>query len=248
MKRLIVFLILFTIYGNLWARDFSLSTGAGGLMGGLFTRYTLKADGKKAGLPMKVDAGQDTTQLNYGGLVFFDATYAELCITIQNGINKWTQNLDIEGLEGSKPSTGDGWETMMGFAILGKYPFNLGSRLTVFPLLGMEYQISLRQLRTQPDGWVYDRSDGIRERDKDKNAFELSDWNSFFLDVGGGADFDITENIFIRGEFIYSFRLMTNYEKKNLEATKAMTGDNSPSMGGLTSGPSLRVCAGYRFF
>ena len=246
MKRFVIFLVLLAIYGNLWARDISLSAGAGSLMGGLFTRYTLEADGTKRGGTIKLDAGQEMNQLNYGAFVFFDATFAQLSISLQRGLSKWEQTFDI-GLENNEPSTGDGWETMVGITFIGKYPYRLGSNFSAFPLVGIEYQISFVQLRTQPDGWIYDRTDGMRERDKNGKAYELSDWNSFFVAVGGGADFGITEKIYVRGEFIYSFRLMTSYEKKNLEFIKAVTGDNSPSMGGLTSGPSLRVCAGYRF-
>ena len=234
--------------GNLWAADFSLSAGAGGLIGGLFTRYTLKADGAIDGNPMKVDAGQDMNQFNYGGLVFFDATYGEFSLSIQNGINNWQQILDIGGLESNTPTKGNGWESMLGFSLLGKYPFRLGERFTLFPLMGMEYQAALVQERTQPDGYIYDRSDGLREKDKDGNAYKLSDWNSLFVNVGCGADFAIRGKFFVRGEILYSFRLMTSYETKNLEYMKVMTGDNDPKLTGLTSGPSFRLSAGYRFW
>ena len=247
-KTALLPVLLIIICANLWARDLHLSAGAGGLSGLLLTRYNLRANGNVGGIPIKVDAGQDMNQFNYGGVIFADATYAEFSVFIQNGINNWKQILDIDGLDNNKPSTGDGWESMVGFSLLGKYPFRLSRKFTVYPLLGMEYQATLVQERTQSDGWVYDRSDGLREKDKNGNAYKLSDWNSFFVDVGGGADFVITGRIFIRGEFIYSFRLMTSYETKNLDYMKAMTGDNDPKMGGLTSGPTVRICAGYRIF
>ena len=248
MKKTSGFLFLVTVLcGNLWAADFSLSAGAGSLIGGLFTRYTLEADGVSNGNPMKVDAVQDMDQFNYGGLVFFDAAYGEFNITIQNGINHWQQILDIGGLESNTPSRGNGWESMLGFAILGKYPFHLRELLTLFPILGMEYQVALIQERTQPDGYIYDRSDGLREKDKDGNAYSISDWNSFFVNVGCGADFPDKGRFFVRGEVLYSIRLMTGYETKNLEYMKAMTGDNAPKLYGITSGPALRLCAGYRF-
>ena len=247
MKKVLFFPVFFILCTNLWAVNFSMSAGAGGLIGGLFTRYNLKADGIKDGNPVKVDAGQDMNQLSFGGLLFFDATYGELSISMQRGNNNWKQILDIAGIESNKPSTGKGWETMLGFTVLGKYPFHIGERLTLFPLLGIEYQITLVQERTQPDGWVYSRDNGVWERDKDGNAYKLSDWNSLFVDIGGGADFFITESIFIRGEFLYSIRLKTSYEKKNIEYMKAMSGDSDPKLTGLTSGPSLRLSAGYRF-
>ena len=226
--------------GSLWAKNFSISAGTGGFMSGLFTRYNLEANGS-----IKIDAGQNQNQFSYGALLFFDATYGELGISIQNGKNKWTQILDING--SSAPDTGDGWETMLSFSLLGKYPLRLGSRFAFFPLLGMEFQISLVQKRTISDGYVYERDDGLRERDKDGNAYKLTDWNSFFVELGCGADFEIMKRIYLRGEFLYVFRLMTSYERKNLELIKAYSGDKDPSMGGLTSGPVLRLSAGYRF-
>ena len=246
MKKTLSLLFLLTAFcGNLWAIDFSF--GAGGLIGGLFSRYNLKADGVSNGNPMKVDAGQEMDQFNYGGLVFFDAVYGEFSIALQNGINNWRQILDVDGLESNTPAKGDGWESMLDFSVLGKYPFRLREKVTFFPLLGMEYQIALVQERTQPDGHIYDRTDGLREQDKDGNAYKLSDWNSFFINAGCGADFAIKGNFFIRCEILYSVRLMTSYETKNLEYMKAMTGDNDPRMSGLTSGPALRLCAAYRF-
>ena len=249
MKKAFGFLFLVIVLcGNLLAADFSFSAGAGGLIGGLFTRYTLRADGVSNGNPMKVDAVQDMNQLNYGGLVFFDAVYGEFSITLQNGINNWQQILDIGGLESNTPAKGDGWESMLGFALLGKYPFHPREWFALFPLLGVEYQVALVQERTQPDGYIYNRNDGLREKDKDGNAYALSDWNSFFINIGCGADFAIKGNFFVRGEILYSLRLMTNYEMKNLEYMKVMTGDNDPKLSGFTSGPSLRLSAGYRFW
>jgi len=249
MKKTLFFLFLAGAFcWNLWAADFTLNAGVGGLIGGLFTRYNLKADGVIDGNRIKVDAGQDMDQFNYGGLVFFDATYVEFSITIQNGINNWQQIMDIDGLESNTPAKGDGWESMLGFSLLGKYPFRMGERFTLFPLLGVEYQVALVQQRTQPDGYIYDRTDGLREQDKDGNAYKLSDWNSFFINIGCGADFALKGNFFVRGEILYSFRLMTSYETKNLEYMKAMTGDKDPKLTGLTSGPTLRLSAGYRFW
>ena len=247
MKKTLIFLVFaITLCGNLYALDFSV--GAGGLIGGVFTRYSLKADGMKDGSRFKVDAGQDMNQFNYGGLVFFDATYMELSIIIQNGVNNWRQILDVYGLESNTPAKGDGWESMLGFSFMGKYPFRLMERFTLFPLLGVDYQVALVQQRTQPDGYIYDRNDGLREQDKDGKALKLSDWNTFFVNVGCGADFAFARNFFVRGEILYSFRLMTSYETKNLAYMKAMTGDNNPKLSGLTSGPSLRLSAGYRFW
>ena len=248
MKRRICAIALVLAGAAAFGGEFSLSAGAGGLLGGFFTRYTLSADGTKDGDRIKIDAGQESDQFNYGFFAFFDATYGVFGVFYQNGANTYKETFEVLGVDDTgPPSTGKGWETVLGFSLLGRYPFSLNERLTVFPLLGVEYRIVLIQTRTQPDGWVYDRADGLRERDKDGNAYRLKDWNSMWVDLGGGADFTLAGNFFIRGELLYGFRLMTPYEVKNLDMMKSMAGDPHPKLGGLTSGPSIRLCAGYRF-
>jgi opacity protein-like surface antigen len=136
---------------------------------------------------------------------------------------------------------------MLSFSLLGKYPFTLSDRFTLFPLLGVEYQVALTEKRKQENGVIYDRTDGT-EPDKDGNAFNASAWNSFWIDVGVGADFAILRDFFVRGELLYGFRLKTPYEADRLVLAKDQFNDSSPDYSGLTSGPSLRVSAGYRFW
>jgi len=230
-----------------FGEGFSLSVGAGGILGGVFTRYTLRADGVVADERVRVDADQHMNQFDYGFFAFIDATYGTLSVFFQNGVNSFREPILIHDFAGIERS-GQGWETVLGISLMGRWPFRLNERLSVFPMLGMDHHISLSQRRTQADGFIYDRTDGIREQDADGNAFRLSDFNSFWVNLGGGMDFDIRDNFFVRSELLYGFRLMTRYERKNLDMMRAMTGDPSPSLGGLTSGPSIRLSAGWRFF
>jgi len=249
MKKLICsMLLIITGITAVNAGEFDLSAGAGGLLGGFFTRYTLAADGMVDGDRIKIDAIQKMNQLNYGFFAFFDATYGVFSVYYQNGVNNWEESFDIDGLDNSSASSGQGWDSYIGLSLMGKYPFKINERVAIFPMMGIDYQISLKQRRTQPNGWVYDRDDGYREKDKDGNAYKLEDWNSLWINLGGGMDFMLVNNFFIRSELLYSFRLMTPYEIKNLEMMKSMAGDPNPKLGGLTSGPSLRLSAGYRFF
>ena len=246
-KRICLAILMLAGAAAVFGADFSLSAGAGGLAGGFFTRYMLKADGTVDGNRVKINAGQEMDQFNYGLFAFFDASYGEFSVSFQNGANTFKEPVDIAEL-GSADRSGKGWEPVLGLSLLGKYPFNLNERFTVFPMLGVNYQICLDQARTMPAGNVYDRTNGLHEKDKDGNAYKLSDWNSFWIDLGGGVDFALASGFFLRGELLYGFRLMTPYEIKNLEMMKSMTGDPNPKLGGLTSGPSIRLSAGYRFF
>jgi len=247
-KQICIIFLLFTIKISVFASDFSLSAGAGGLLGGFFTRYTLTADGIIEDTRIIIDSAQEVNQFNYGFFAFFDATYGTISILYQKGTNTYRETADISVLTNSTDQRGKGWDSVLGFSLLGKYPFNLNRQISIFPLLGIEYQISLTQKRTQPDGWVYDRTDGLREQDKDGNAYLIEDWNSIWINIGGGMDFKLPGNFFIRGDLLYGFRLMTSYETKNLDMMKTMAGDPNPKLGGLTSGPSIRISAGYRFF
>jgi opacity protein-like surface antigen len=152
-------------------------------------------------------------------------------------------------LESDDPglNIGKGWETMLGFSVLGKYPFALKKTFLLFPLAGIEYQVSLIQQRTlSGDGRRYDRAGGLYELNKDGKALNLSDWNSLLIKVGVGADFMLKPWLFIRGEFLYSFRLMTDYERDGLAQMKGTV--PNPKLSGLSSGPNLRIGVGWRFF
>lgn len=244
-----VFLVLLIAVGTITAfgGEFYLSAGAGCLSGAFFTRYTLSASGVVQAAPIKIEASQETNQVNYGFFAFIDATYALLSVFYQNGLYTYTETADISAFSNNILQSGKGRESVVGISLLGKYPFTINERLIVFPLLGMDYQISLIQKRTQPDGFMYNRTDGLREQDKDGNAYRLDDWNSLWVNIGGGLDYILTGNFFLRGELLYGFRLMTPYETKNLDLMKSQANDPKPKLGGLTSGPSLRLCAGYCF-
>ena len=244
MKKHIGIIILALTAATAFGADFSFSAGAGGILNGIFTRYTLSADGVKDGNRIKINAGQEMNQLNYGYFIFFDATYGVFGVFHQGGRNKWHEPVSFSDTESSEMD-GDGWESVLGLSLLGKYPFALAKKLIVFPMLGMDFEICLKQQRTDDIKRVYDRP--VRDTDKDGNPLLLSDWNSFMVKVGGGLDFMLFSNIFLRSEFLYSFRLMTSYERKNLDMIKSISGDSKPKLGGLTSGPSVRISAGYRF-
>ena len=246
--------------GTAWSMDFSMSAGGGGFIGGHFTRYTLRADGKVDDTsqtpPVKVDANitseQSVDQLNMGGFLFFDAAWAELNIGILAGPYQYAESMYAENsgtvVFGKKdPETGTGRETMLSLSLLGKYPFELNRQLTVFPLLGLDYQIAIQEVR-QVDGFkLYDRTQK-RETDSNGGRYQLSAWNSLFIVVGGGLDFNFYSPFFLRTELLYSIRLQTPWEIDNLKKVKDMVAAPNPTLSGLSSGPTLKLCVGWRFY
>jgi len=235
--------------------EFTLSGGGGFLLGGLFSDYIIDADENNSlGGHTWLKMTQEMQQFNFGGFVFFDATYGELAITVQHGINAYKEEVDARVTPTGDTITareGTGSETMLGFTLLGKYPFHINERLLIYPLAGVEYQIALVEKRTPDGGNESNRTDGDTEFPGD---FSLSMWNSFFIKIGAGTDFYFHFPWFFKAEFLYSFRLMTPYENEALEYIKRDFGISepklfaSPGMRGLTHGPELRLAVGYRFW
>jgi hypothetical protein len=254
MKKFTTLLIVtFTLTAMLPAADFAITTGAGAHIGGLFTRYKLTADGKIEGEPVNVSAAQEMNQINFGGFLFVDGTWAVFSLGIQGGLNNYNETMVAEIPSSDNlviPSTGKGSEVMLNFTLLGKYPFPLkgNERITLFPMAGLEYQIALMEAR-QPEGRQrYDRTDKRKgENDVNGSTYTLPAWNSLFVIIGGGMDYRLTSSLYLRPELLYSFRLQTPYEVDALEKAKKALNAPNPKLGGLTSGPTLRIAAGWRF-
>ncbi len=224
---------------RIFAADFSLSAGGGGILGYTFTRYTLEMENNKGSQKQSMD------RFDYGGFLFFDAAYAELSVILQGGSNSWAENMNTLPID----NTGTGTEMSLGFSLLGKYPFTINEKLTWFPLVGIEYHIALVQKRQYNGEKEYDRTDGIKEEDLDKNydPYPLSAWNSLWINIGAGLDCLLTDSFFLRSEVLFGFRLQTQYETGVLEMNKQMFDLENPQMGGLTGSPTIKLALGYRF-
>jgi len=226
---------------GIFAADFSISVGGGGLLGYTFTRYTLKDE--------NINSTQSMDRLDYAGFLFIDAVYAEFSVMIQSGKNSYKENM-IYSADSISDTQGTGTETSLGLSLLGKYPFAINKTFTWFPMFGVEYQIALIQRRQPSGSFVYDRSKGQlpEDRDKDDKPYPLSAWNSFWIDVGAGLDYYITSRLFLRSELLFGFRLPTSYELGALEVLKNPPMNvKNPSLAGLTGGPELKLGIGYHF-
>jgi hypothetical protein len=219
-------------------------------MGGLFTRYGLRADGT-LGIPVDVKVDQNIDQFNYGGFFFVDAAWVELSIGLQGGRNTYRELTSAVSGDMSllnRNGTGAGQELMLSLGLLGKYPFRLNGQLTIFPLAGLEYQIALREYRKPDKFKEYDRTNGVWETNINGKAHTLSVWNSLFVTVGGGLDFAFYPRLFLRTELLCGFRLQTFYELDGLEQVKTLVNAPNPKLGGLTTNPAVKISLGWRFF
>jgi hypothetical protein len=251
INKIILAALLVTLPGmTVLGADISLNAGGGLLAGGLFTRYTLNAEGNLV-VPIDVVSTQRMDQVNYGAFLFVDAVWAELSLTFRGGNNVWREWYSAKLKDGTvladQPNRGTGMEGMIGLSLLGKYPFPLNKKLSIFPLVGLEYQIALWEYRDPEIGPRYKRTNRTWEKNSNDDAYSLSAWNSLFIGFGAGMDLDLPSRLFLRTELLYGFRLQTPYELDALEMVKKKADAPDPKLRGLTSGPTLRIALGWRF-
>jgi len=80
--------------------------------------------------------------------------------------------------------------------LLGKFPVELSPRITVFPLAGIAYRVIL-------SGSLYAPTLG---------ADNPSHASALWFRLGGGMDFSLNENMFLRGAVSYGLRLRSRWE------------------------------------
>ncbi|MDR1148219.1 MAG: outer membrane beta-barrel protein [Spirochaetaceae bacterium] len=213
-KSLAVFIIAALAASGIFAQEqeqpkgFSLSAGAGALIGGDFGGG-VKATGSEFKTPY----------FGGGGFLFFDATYAELSFGILGGGGKWggddTENATI---------------TNLNIGLLGKYPFAINEKLSVFPLLGIDYQITVS---AKIDGEEY-------KHDGDDSP---GDFSALWFKLGGGLDYDITSNLYLRGELLYGLRLANKAENDMKDGIP----DGADPKTRLGHGLNVKIAVGYKF-
>jgi hypothetical protein len=160
--------------------------------------------------------GGDITATGVGGFAFFDATFVEVDLGFSGG------GLDGGGLDGGYDNGSYG---AMDISLLGKYPFDVGP-VTLFPLLGIDWKIALA---------VKDR-DG-RQHFSDSEVRKLG---ALWFQFGGGLDFSLNRNLYLRGEFLYGLRVRNELEKDAMD-------NNSRLDYKLGHGPTIKAAVGYRF-
>ena len=127
----------------------------------------------------------------------------------------------------------------LGFSLLGKYPLNMG-RVTVFPLLGINYNLVL-SMKDKDGTSIEDSGSG----------YEASDFSQFGILAGGGLDFPLSGALFFRAEAFFELRFASKVmdDVKTKMATLitmmmpgAVTIDTTLGMG-----PRFKIGLGYKF-
>jgi hypothetical protein len=122
--------------------------------------------------------------------------------------------------------------------VLGKFPFAVGQKLSVFSLLSIGYRIML----------------SVKDEDENKPTANMSggeadagNFSGLWLKFGGGLDVSFTNKLYLRGEMLYVLRLTANdFENGWYDYVKERmpTADMNTRLG---HGLEVKLALGYRF-
>jgi len=141
----------------------------------------------------------------FGTFGFFDLTYAEVTIGFYSGKGDMTMRLKIPGVGEMSEKIGEISFTGVNFGLLGKYPISVGNAVTLFPLLGIEYQRVV-------SGEIIEGGYTFRLSSK-----EAADFSTLWFKAGAGMDYSLTDMMYLRFSFLYGLRLANKLEKELVE-------------------------------
>jgi outer membrane protein W len=215
-----------------FAADFAFSVGGGAILGYSWSKsetdpasimYPVPGMGI---MPAAMSYGYQTHSFDAGAFVFADATYAELSAGYVFQIGKVTDiNADVSGMPISEPDK-DYQSHLIILDLLGKYPFTLTQKLSVFPAAGVGAKFAV----------------GGNENSDNKHDVL---WG-LNLKAGGGVDYALTDVIFIRGEILYYFQLASDKDAKIEVMPGAGKTDFHFANAGYYMGPQVKIAAGYK--
>jgi hypothetical protein len=220
MKKLMLLLVLAALAagGAFALPEFTLSAGVGGYFTSDFGGGVEASYGGQTG-------SMKTPYFGGGGFAFFDATYAELSLGFFGGSGK------MKSEEPDSSSEYDLSITGLDIGLLGKYPFAVSEKLSVFPLLGITYRVVLSV--KDEDGNKID----------DSGMADSGDFSALWFKLGGGLDFSFTDQIYLRGEALYGLRLANKFENDMVDSIPSAA-DSKTLLG---HGLEVKVAVGYRF-
>ena len=189
--------------------------------------------------------------VDFGGFLFFDATYAEFDVTLGGGK---AYALSV-GSSGAYPEQVDAFK--LGLALFGKYPFAIGdSGLTIAPLLGVQADLVLAAT-TQYGNTVaagdknkytgvllYDGKENGMPKIKNGTPFDLS---TIALKLGAEAKYPLSEKLYLDAQWLWGI----TFDSAVITSYKSFTSDFASSMGIdsveiFMHGTTFKLGVGYR--
>jgi hypothetical protein len=231
-KGLVVLFLAVFAAGGLWAQAaFSVSAGAGGLVGGDFGGGA-EVTGEQLGIPLSSKI--ETPYFGGGGYVFLDATYAELTFAFFLGGGKYKTSMTYPGNDNL--TEGDWSITNFNIGLLLKYPFAINDAFSLFPLVGVDYGICLSA--------KYELEEGVSDPVKD-----AGDLSALWFKAGVGGDFSFTDRIYLRLEALYGIRLANKFETDTKDNyVEMLPGADIDAKTSLGHGLTAKLAVGFKFF
>jgi opacity protein-like surface antigen len=219
---------------GIWAQNAEsvFSIGIGGSAGGDFGGGGMTITGiDDDGVPF-----ERTFRMPYFGgsaFIFFDAKYLEVSLGF------YMATVTMEGTKisdsDSRSESGKFGLNSISNGLLFKYPFSITDKFTLFPALGVTYQ-TVVELLADGSGAKYDRPESL---------------SAIWFQFGGGLDYNITQNLYLRFKALYGLRTQSEFEKNYIVETNSLYEtflgySDLKTNGMLGHGLSINLALGYK--
>lgn len=194
MKRLLFVLVLVPLAAGAFALD--LGAGGGLSVGSVCQQFSAQEY-------FIFDSYKDRlTTVPVGFSAFFDATWAQAAVGLRTHGNTHEVETSVIGASTITSEADDSYCTgFLSLSLLGKFPFRLGS-FSVFPLLGIEYDLNL---------WAKDQNGNDRKATMTDQ--QKADLNQFWFKGGAGVDVPVAKNLLLRAQLTLGFKLLNQAEQ-----------------------------------
>jgi len=226
-KRIILGGILIILSVSiLYAADFKVGIGIGGDIGFVSTAFDTNVPEP---VKSEIENSLKDIEMNRSGFWFFlDLTYFEINLGGKfYNITMKQQGADLRETQ-----------NYFNIGLVGKYPFELNDRFSIFPFLGFDFQILTKFKDTMGGISMEVTRDELSDYDIDKTYFDRTVFN-----FGVGLDINLTQNIFLRGILNYGINFNTKQQKDIIDIIE----DAGYNISVLNHGPSLKLALGYKF-
>lgn len=225
MKRILLALLIATLaVGGAFAADLKLSAGAGLVMAGQLS------GGGAEGSVGSISVTQELTDSSYGAYGFFDATYVE--VTVGYFSSSGTLLTKTVGYSVSYATEMSGFN----LSLFGKYPFALAEKFSLFPLVGIDYQM-VTDYKVKL-GYLSGKLS------RDGKNIDPTDFSSLWIKGGVGGDISFTDAIYMRIEGLFGIGLPSKYANDGVKIMKDAGASGEATIG---TGYTFKLAVGFRF-
>jgi hypothetical protein len=135
----------------------------------------------------------------FGGSVFFDAEYVSASLGFLMNLGETTIKTDIAGTENE--DSGELNLSYLTLGLLGKYPIEVATGITLAPAAGITYALNL--------GWEAPETNTTKDDLSDEQVAELND---LLIDLGVIVDVDLSTNLYFRFNGLFGINVTANTE------------------------------------